>query len=158
MLLKRVLLIVLALVLVGVWLRNLFLLVPEDVARLKTSEAQKETQATAESTAKAGNDDFVFIAGKRDPFAVPQRKQSGAPRASGSLPAVAPVSLIQASRLGHVWTAKNPYVIVFDSLTGRNCLLCPGDTLNGFVLTQIRKNEIRWKGIRGPGLVWTTEK
>lgn len=158
MLLKRVLLIILALALVGVWLRNLLLLVPEGVARRRTFEAPKVSQGTAAPTDKADDDDFVYIAGARDPFEVPQRKPLSTPRAAGSSPATAPVLLIRASRLGHVWTATNPYVIVFDSLTRRTSLLCPGDTLNGFILKRITQHEIQWKAPRGPGLVWTIEK
>ncbi len=158
MLLKRVLLIVLALALVGVWLRNLFLLVPEGVARRRTFEAPKVSHWTAASTEEAGDDDFVYIAGARDPFEVPQRKQLRETRVAGPTPAAAPVRSIRASWLGHVWTAKNPYVVVFDSLTHRTSLLCPGDTLNGFILKRITQHEIQWKAPRGPGLVWTIEK
>lgn len=158
MLLKRVLLIVLALALVGVWLRNLFLLVPESDTGWRTVAAPSLSQARAASTVNGGDSDFVYIVGARDPFDVPQRKQLRETRAAGPTPAAAPVLSIRASRLGHVWTAEHPFVVVFDSLTVRSCLLCPGDTLNGFVLRRITQHEIQWKAPRGPGLVWTIEK
>lgn len=158
MLLKRVMLIVLALVLVGVWLRNLFLLVPESAGSRRSFEAPIVSRSAITSTVKESDTEFVYIAGERDPFEVPQRKQPRAHRAAGPSPAAAPVLSIRASRLGHVWTAKNPYVIVFDSLTGRSGLLCSGDTLNEFVLTRISRHEIRWKAPRGPAVVWTIEK
>lgn len=148
---------VLALVLVGVWLRNLFLLVPESTADPIQTPSPGDAKFAGTLTAAARDTAFIYVPAERDPFAVPLEQRPRLTKTAGPSRPLPDKPSIRASLLGHVWTAADPYIIVFDSLTSASRLLRPTDSLNGFTLTKISRNQIRWRSPKGPALVWTME-
>ncbi len=157
MLVKRVILVILALVLVGVWLRNLFLLVPESTADPIQTPSPGDAKFAGTLTSVTRDTAFIYVPAERDPFALPLENRPQLTKTAGPSRPLPATPSIRASLLGHVWTAGDPYIIVFDSLTGASRLLRPSDSLNGFTLTRVSRHEIRWRSPKGPALVWTTE-
>lgn len=155
---RRILLGLLMLVLVAIWVRNLFLLLPE----VDPSDSVQTASHSAEDSEALRSDrtgaDFALDPDLRSPFAF-QRPEAPKPANVGVTPRpVHPVEPIRSSLIGCVFNAKQSHIVVLDSVSGLTEVLRTGDTLNGFVLTRITQNEIRWTSTKGRRIVWDATK
>ncbi len=151
---KRIVLGVLAVLLIGIWIRNLLLLVPTN----ETGETPEVpgTAAGVSDLPAFGFEDTAFTLDPniRDPFLLPRNQLPKNSSRSTIVQVARPVESIRASLKGHVFSNAQSYVLAIDSLTGRIALYRVGDSLNGFYLDRISRTDIQWKTKRGHRLVW----
>ncbi|GEM_PF-5120393 len=139
---KRMLLAIAIVVLVIIWSRNLLLFFPG-----KTEGAQKATAPTPSSStvAKATADCdslFVFRDDVRDPFQIPQPKRTAADSTRRKAPPPPPPEPPHASLIGIVWNAESPQVVVFDSIVGASVILTERQSINGYQVRSISKDQV----------------
>jgi hypothetical protein len=157
MVIKKALLVILALLLIAIWLRNLALLVSEDTESVAAATIQKKTSLSSSPHDSVNEITFNFDAGRRDPFVRPRQRERTKVHSAPSTPDPKSAPSLRASLLGRVWDAKSPYIIVFDSMINQSRVFRVGDTLNGFLLARITASEVRWKSGKGRLLVWKND-
>lgn len=151
---RRAVLGTLILVLIAIWVRNLFLLMPEvEVAARATTSVDSLLNTDASGHGLADST-FTIDPGLRSPFAAAKLEQPRPARKLESSRAKPPIESIRSSLIGCVYSAQQPHIVVLDSATDRTVVLRAGDTLNGFVVTRIARSEVNWKSLKGRRLVW----
>lgn len=156
--LKKVLLATLAILLIAIWVRNLFMFVPASQSGGST-QTPNHVNSAARQLPEAGKDTlFSLDPNVRDPFEVPKSPQPKLVTATATVPVPRPVETIHASLKGHVFNAQQPYIVAFDSMTEMTSLYRTGDSLNGYVLEKIARSEILWRSQKGRRVVWKTDE
>jgi hypothetical protein len=155
---KGTLLVSLILALIAIWVRNLYLLMPEDRAAEQTHEAANSGGRLSASDASTRGSEFAIDRELRSPFATPQPPEPKSAVKTVSTKSAKLTESIRSSLIGCVYSTRQSHIVVVDSVSGNTGVLRTGDTLNGFVLMKIRPNEILWKSLKGRRVVWHPTK
>lgn len=155
---KKALLAILAILLIAIWVRNLFMVVPSTQSDSSRQVPNRVHSGANQFSETARDTFFTLDPNIRDPFDLPKRPQPKSATATVAVPVKQPVEAIQASLKGHVFNAQESYIVAFDSVSNATSLYRTGDTLNGFMLKKIAPSEIVWRSQKGRRVVWKTNE